>query len=81
MDETLLLFTIIVSIILFAPFFFGRIKLPLISSLIIAGVIVGPSGFELIELTDTIEVLGILGLLYLLFLLGEKVYLPFFRSQ
>jgi len=41
MDETLLLFTIIVSIILFAPFFFGRIKLPLISSLIIAGVIVG----------------------------------------
>ena len=72
-DQILLVFAIVVSIILFAPFVFGRFKLPLISSLILAAIIVGPHGLQAVELTSELEYIGLLGLLFLLFLAGIEV--------
>lgn len=53
-----------------------RIKQPLIIAYILAGVIIGPSGFGMIQDTELINILGELGLILLLFFIGMEISLP-----
>lgn len=68
-------FLIIMAIMLIAPLLFERFKLPGIVGLILAGVIVGPHGFNLLQRDSTIVLLGTVGLLFLMFMAGLETSL------
>ncbi len=57
-----------------------RLRQPAIVGYIVAGVVLGPSGFGLVEDRAQINVLAELGVLMLLFLIGMEVSLRAFRS-
>uniref|UniRef100_B8HSD0 Sodium/hydrogen exchanger n=1 Tax=Cyanothece sp. (strain PCC 7425 / ATCC 29141) TaxID=395961 RepID=B8HSD0_CYAP4 len=69
------IFLIIMAIMLVAPLLFERLRLPGIVGLILAGVIVGPHGFGLLERDSTIVLLGTVGLLFLMFMAGLETSL------
>ena len=68
-----LIFTLVLLIILFAPILFRKIKIPGIVGLILAGVVIGPHGFKLLSENSSIDLLGPIGLLYLMFLTGLEI--------
>jgi Kef-type K+ transport system membrane component KefB len=72
-------------LILLAGFFlstlFQRIHLPVILALIVAGIIVGPFGLELLEVDQTLDFLGRMGLIFLMFLAGLEVRLASMRRD
>lgn len=63
------------AIMLVAPLLFERLRLPGIVGLILAGVIVGPHGFGLLDRDNTIVLLGTVGLLFLMFMAGLETSL------
>jgi Kef-type K+ transport system membrane component KefB/nucleotide-binding universal stress UspA family protein len=69
------IFLIIMAIMLVAPLLFERLRLPGIVGLILAGVVVGPHGFGLLERDSTIVLLGTVGLLFLMFMAGLETSL------
>ena len=68
-------FLVLLAIMLIAPLVFERLRLPGIVGLIIAGVIVGPNGINLLERDATMVLLGTVGLLFLMFLAGLETSL------
>jgi monovalent cation:H+ antiporter-2, CPA2 family len=54
-------------------FFFNRIRIPSIVGFLIAGMIIGPSGFKLIADIQTIEMLATFGVVLLLFTIGLEL--------
>ncbi len=67
------IFLTVMAIILLAPILLGRLKIPNVISLIIAGVAVGPHGFNLLARDASFEIFGQVGLLYLMFLAGIEI--------
>lgn len=60
----------------------GRIlKQPLIVAFIAAGILVGPSGFSIVESTEQIELLAQMGIALLLFVVGLKLDLQIIRTM
>ena len=57
-----------------------RLKLPALIGYILAGVVLGPSGFGLVEDRDQINLLAELGVLMLLFLIGLELSLRAFKT-
>jgi len=80
-DDNVLLFFALVFIILIAPLLLRRIKLPGIVGIIIAGVLVGPNGFNIIAMTPAIQLLGSIGLLYIMFIAGLDINLLDFKRN
>jgi len=80
-SEPILTFAILLLIILLVPILFQKIKLPGIVGLLLAGTIVGPNGFGLVEAAGVIDVLGKVGLLYLMFLAGLEINLGQFKKE
>jgi len=58
---------------LFLIILMNRSRLPAVTGLLIAGMIIGPYGLSLIKNTSLIDVLGELGVILLLFLLGLEL--------
>lgn len=67
------IFLTVLAIILLAPLLLNRIKIPHVIGLIIAGVCVGPHGFNILGRDMSFEVFGQVGLLYLMFLAGVEI--------
>lgn len=67
------IFLIVLAIILLAPMLLTRLKIPHVIGLIVAGVLVGPYGFNLLARDMSFEVFGEVGLLYLMFLAGIEI--------
>lgn len=80
-QEPVLVFSLVLFIILLAPILLSRIKIPGIIGLIIAGVIVGPYGLNLLERNSAIELFGTVGLLYIMFLVGLELDLNEFKKN
>lgn len=59
---------------------FRRFRLPWVLALIVAGVVIGPYGFELVESNPTIEFIGQIGLIFLMFMAGLETKLSTFRE-
>ncbi len=68
-----LIFFIVLVIILFAPLILNRFKIPHIIGLIVAGIVVGPYGFNVLARDTSFEIFGQVGLLYLMFLAGIEI--------
>lgn len=68
-----LIFFIVLAIILLAPILLNRFKIPHIIGLIVAGVVVGPHGFNILADDSSFDIFGQVGLLYLMFLAGIEI--------
>ena len=79
-QSSVLVFALILFIILLAPLIFRRIKVPGIIGLILAGVIVGPHGLNLIAKNSAIDLFSTIGLLYIMFLAGLELDLKGFAN-
>ncbi len=67
------IFLVVLALILLVPMLFTRIKIPHVIGLIVAGVFVGPYGFNVLSRDMSFEVFGQVGLLYLMFLAGVEI--------
>ncbi len=79
-QSSVLVFALILFIILLAPLMFRRIKIPGIIGLILAGVIIGPHGLNLIAKNSAIDLFSTIGLLYIMFLAGLELDLKGFAN-
>lgn len=73
LQDPVLIFSVILFIILFVPLLLHRLKIPDLIGLIIAGVIVGPNGLDILARDSSIELFGKVGLLYIMFVAGLEI--------
>ncbi|MGI8599332.1 MAG: cation:proton antiporter [Chitinophagaceae bacterium] len=81
LSNPVIIFSLVLFIILFAPILFDKIKVPHIIGLIIAGIIIGPYGFNLLLRDSSIVLFGTVGLLYIMFTAGLEIDLEEFRKN
>ncbi len=74
-----LIFAIVLLIILLSPIILRRLRVPGIIGLILAGVIIGPHGLNLLLRDSSIILFGTVGLLYIMFLAGVEIDLNEFK--
>ena len=70
-----LIFFVVLCIILFAPIIMARLRIPHIIGMVLAGIIVGKYGFNILERDSSFELFGKVGLLYIMFLAGLEMNL------
>ena len=63
----------VLSIVLFAPLLFNRLRLPHIIGMILAGLLIGENGFNIIERDESFELFGEVGLYYIMFLASLEI--------
>jgi Kef-type K+ transport system membrane component KefB len=76
-----LIFSLLLFIILIAPILLGKIKIPGIVGFIIAGIIIGPNGFNILKKNSAIELFSTIGLLYIMFIAGIELDLAEFKKK
>ncbi|MBP6231188.1 MAG: cation:proton antiporter [Paludibacteraceae bacterium] len=81
LTNPMLKFFLILIIILTTPILLNRFKVPHLLGLIIAGAIVGPFGFNIIERDSGIILSGTAGLLYIMFLAGLEIDIADFKKN
>jgi Kef-type K+ transport system membrane component KefB len=81
LKNPVIIFSLVLFIILFAPILFNKIKVPHIIGLIIAGVLIGPYGFNLLKRDSSMVLFGTVGLLYIMFLAGLEIDLAEFKKN
>ncbi|MDE6041848.1 MAG: cation:proton antiporter, partial [Muribaculaceae bacterium] len=67
------IFFIVLAIILFAPLLLNKLRVPHIIGMIVAGIVVGPYGFNVLDNDSSFAIFGQVGLLYLMFLAGLEI--------
>ncbi len=78
-NDELLPLAIVVLVALSCGILLTRLKQPAVVGYILAGLVLGPSGFELVENEASIGLLAELGMLLLLFVIGMELSLRAFR--
>lgn len=63
-----LIFFIVLLIILLSPIIMGKLRIPHIIGLVLAGVLVGPWGLNILSRDNSFEIFGKVGLYYIMFL-------------
>ncbi|MDE6329230.1 MAG: cation:proton antiporter [Muribaculaceae bacterium] len=81
LHQPVVIFMLVMLIILFAPLIFRRLKIPNIVGLILAGVAVGPYGFNLLARDASFEIFGQVGILYLMFLAAVEIDMYHLRKN
>ena len=71
-DPTWVFFLVLI-IILFAPMILGRLHIPHIIGMILAGVLIGEHGFHVLDRDSSFELFGKVGLYYIMFLAGLEM--------
>lgn len=72
-QQPVAIFLLVLVIILLSPIIFKALKIPPIVGMIIAGIIVGPHGFNLLARDASFEIFGQVGILYLMFLAAVEL--------
>lgn len=70
----------VLCIILFAPLLFNKLRLPHIIGMILAGLLVGPNGLNILARDDSFELFGKVGLYYIMFLASLEINLQEMRQ-
>src|SRR3954452_21105730 len=81
LKNPVIIFSLVLFIILFAPLLLNKLKIPHIIGLILAGVIIGPYGLNLLLRDSSIVLFGTVGLLYIMFLAGLEIDLEEFKKN
>jgi len=74
-------FFLVLLIILFAPLLFARLRIPHIIGLILAGVLIGEHGFNILERDTSFKLFGQVGIYYIMFLAGLEMDLMGFKRN
>ena len=78
-DPTWIFFLVLV-VILFAPIVLERLRIPHIIGMILAGVVIGEHGFNILARDSSFELFGKVGLYYIMFLAGLEMNMEDFKS-
>jgi Kef-type K+ transport system membrane component KefB len=81
LKNPVLIFSLILFIILFAPIILNKLKIPHLIGLIIAGAVIGPYGLNLMRRDSSIVLFGTVGLLYIMFLAGLEIDMADFKKN
>ncbi|MCC5946388.1 MAG: cation:proton antiporter [Bernardetiaceae bacterium] len=81
LQDPVLTFALVLFIILLSPVLLTRIKVPSVVGLIIAGVIIGPHGLDILEYNIAIILFSTVGLLYIMFLAGLELDIIEFKKN
>jgi Kef-type K+ transport system membrane component KefB/nucleotide-binding universal stress UspA family protein len=73
LHDPILVFLVLLLIVLLIPSLFKRINLPSIIGLIIAGILVGPYGFNILSNDAGMEMFSTIGLMYIMFTAGLEL--------
>jgi Kef-type K+ transport system membrane component KefB len=79
--DPVLVLAIALSVVLLVPMLFERFRLPGLVGLILAGIVIGPHGTNLLARDQAIVLLSTAGLLYVMFVAGLEIDLSTFRRQ
>ncbi|WP_148373053.1 cation:proton antiporter domain-containing protein [Bacteroides bouchesdurhonensis] len=79
-DPTWVFFLVLI-IILFAPMILGRLHIPHIIGMILAGVLIGEYGFHILDRDSSFELFGKVGLYYIMFLAGLEMDMEDFKKN
>lgn len=74
------LFLLILVTVAFSTVF-RQFQLPWVLAVITAGVLIGPSGFELVDMNDTLAFLGEISLIFLMFIAGLETRFSAFTDH
>lgn len=80
LENPVLIFSLLLFIILLSPILLRKLNIPGIIGLIIAGVIIGPHGFGILEKSSAIDLFSTIGLLYIMFIAGLELDINDFKS-
>ena len=75
------IFLLVLLIILFAPIVLNKLHIPHIIGMILAGVIVGEHGFNILVRDSSFDLFGKVGLFYIMFLAGLEMNMSDFRQN
>lgn len=75
------IFFLVLTIILFAPLLLERLHIPHIIGMILAGVVIGGHGFNILERDSSFELFGEVGLYYIMFLAGVGMDMVDFKKN
>ena len=67
------IFSLVLGIILFVPLLLRRLRVPPVIGLILAGILVGPYGFNVLAHDKSFELFGQVGIYYIMFLAGLEL--------
>lgn len=81
LGNPVLIFSLILIIILLSPILLRRLNIPGIIGLIIAGVVIGPHGFNILEKNSAVDLFSTIGLLYIMFIAGLELDMNEFKSN
>ena len=81
LQNPVLVFALILTIILLAPILLKRLNIPGIIGLIISGVAIGPHGLNLLDNNSAINLFSTIGLLYIMFIAGLELDLNEFKAH
>ncbi|MEJ6979515.1 cation:proton antiporter [Pedobacter sp. P351] len=81
LKNPVIIFSLVLFIILFAPILFNKIKIPHIVGLIAAGIVIGPYGLNLLLRDSSIVLFGTVGLLYIMFTAGLEIDMEEFKKN
>lgn len=81
LTDPVLVFTLVLFIILFSPILLKKLQIPSLLGLILAGILVGPNGFNILRLDSSIVLFGTVGLLYIMFLAGLELDMNEFKKS
>jgi len=81
LQNPILIFSLILTIILLSPILLQKIKIPGIIGLIISGVVIGPFGLNILEKSSAVELFSTIGLLYIMFIAGLELDLNEFKKH
>ena len=79
-DPTMIFFVVLL-IILFAPIIMSKLRIPHIIGMVLAGVLVGQYGFNILERGSSFEIFGQVGLYYIMFLAGLEMDLESLKKN
>ena len=63
----------VLCIVLFAPLLFNKLRMPHIIGMILAGLLIGPNGLNILERDSSFELFGKVGLYYIMFLASLEI--------
>jgi Kef-type K+ transport system membrane component KefB len=78
LSDPILVFTVLILTLLAAPLLAERLRVPDLVLLLLAGVLLGPKGFGVLERDTAVTLFGSVGLLYIVFLAGLEIDLERF---
>ena len=79
LTNPILILSLLLFIILLVPIILGKLNIPGVIGLILAGVIIGPYGLGLLENSSSIDLFSTIGLLYIMFIAGLELDMNQFR--